>query len=371
MPQPSLAELENELKRDPRSRSFYDLAREYQKLGRFEEARSLCEKGLAVHPSQWQARILLAQIYITQGNLEEGRQMVEKVLLALHDSVPANHLAADIYNALGQRDKALRHYQIVELLEPGRTGVKEHLGELQPAPATAAPVPPPSEVPPPALEPVLQPLEEPARDLRSQPQAMEPEPQPPPPVPPDLEPLSPPAAEPIPALAEDSTESFTVDSKFPQEGSEELSSFAEILEPQADDGVADLMGQDMQLPGSEEEPLTAGTFDTGELPVPNEEEVPESAEATPFPRMSTFTLAELYEKQGYPEKAVEIYQRMLLQDPENAEVHGRIKALMHRIAGEVPEAPVVHQEDVEKALRQKRVMALQGWLRRVREDRHV
>lgn len=367
MPQPSLADLENELKRDPRSRRFYDLAREYQKQGRFEEARDLCEKGLAVHPSLWQARILVAQIYVTQGNLEEGRQMVEKVLLAIHDSVPANHLAADIYNALGQRDKALRHYQIVELLEPGRAGVKEHLAELQPPPAADRLSP--SSAPLPAPEPVLQSLDEPATELLSKPRAVEPEPpQAPPAVPLDLEPLSTPLPPVHPGLSE---ERFAVDSEFPQEESDEVSSFAEVLEPQAEEEAVDLMGSDVQFPGAEEEPFMGGAFETVEQTVPKDADVPESDQAPPFAGMSTFTLAELYEKQGYPEKAVEIFQRMLLQDPENVEVHGRIKALMHRIAGEAPEAPVVHQEDVEKALRQKRVMALQGWLRRVREDRHV
>ena len=369
MPQPSLADLENELKRDPRSRRFYDLAREYQKQGRFEEARDLCEKGLTFHPSQWQARILVAQIYVAQGNLEEGRQMVEKVLLAIHDSVPANHLAADIYNALGQRDKALRHYQIVELLEPGRAGVKGHLSELQPAPV-AAPPPPPAKVPP-DPEPIPQLQQEPARDLPQRPQVLEPEPVRPAPVPITMEPLPPAPAEPIPVPAEVLAVDLPTDPEFPQEVPGDVSSFAEVLDPQAEAEAVDLMGSDVQFPGAEEEPFMGGAFETVERTAPKDADAPDSAQAPPFAGMSTFTLAELYEKQGYPEKAVEIYQRMLLQDPENVEVHGRIKALMHRIAGEAPEAPVVHQEDVEKALRQKRVMALQGWLRRVREDRHV
>ena len=87
------------------------------------------------------------------------------------------------------------------------------------------------------------------------------------------------------------------------------------------------------------------------------------------PGLNTFTLAELYEKQGYPEKAVEIYQRMLLHQPDNPAIHGRIRDLMARMAGETPDAPAVHQEDVEKAMRHKRILILQGWLRRVREGR--
>lgn len=96
---------------------------------------------------------------------------------------------------------------------------------------------------------------------------------------------------------------------------------------------------------------------------------PESA-AVPA-GLNTVTLADLYERQGYPEKAIEIYQRILLQDPENRAVHDKIASLMLRMAGEVPEGPPVHQEDVERALRRKRVTVLQDWLRRVREGSHV
>ena len=67
MAPPTLAELEEELKRDPRSRRFFELAREYQRAGRLSEAMGLCEKGLATYPNHWQARLLLAQIYVTKG----------------------------------------------------------------------------------------------------------------------------------------------------------------------------------------------------------------------------------------------------------------------------------------------------------------
>jgi len=87
--------------------------------------------------------------------------------------------------------------------------------------------------------------------------------------------------------------------------------------------------------------------------------------------LSTLTLAELYERQGYPEKAIEVYQRVLLKDPDNRAARDKIMALMHRMAGEEPGMPAVGQEDVEKALRMKRVTALQDWLRRVREGSHV
>jgi hypothetical protein len=89
------------------------------------------------------------------------------------------------------------------------------------------------------------------------------------------------------------------------------------------------------------------------------------------PAFSTVTLAELYENQGYPEKAVEVYQRILLKDPENSSVREKVSQLLMRMAGEAPEGPAVRPEDIQKAMRQKRVMHLKNWLRRMRETRHV
>jgi len=97
----------------------------------------------------------------------------------------------------------------------------------------------------------------------------------------------------------------------------------------------------------------------------------EAALPGPGPAFNTVTLAQLYESQGYPEKAVEVYQRVLLKEPDNAEVRERIRALKRRMAGEAPEAPAVQEEDVRKAVRQRRIAVLQDWLTRVREASHV
>ena len=362
----ALAELEEELRQDPKSRRFFELAREYQKLGRIEAAQGLCEKGLASYPNHWQARLLLGQIYVTKGKLDDGRQMVEKVLLALHDSVPANHLAAEIYWAMGERDKALKHYQIVDLLQPGQAGVTERLAQLQ-APSEAIVVE--SEPLPPSVQ-EFEPLDNPPATVIP---VLEEEPVPLP------SPVFPPTPEELPALekalspslaeapAPGEPEAPWMESESPNsELDADTASFSSVLDP-----VDDLA-----------EPAPEMAADSPVELAPTRGESLEEVEEQPAfqdqaaivettPGLNTFTLAELYEKQGYPEKAVEIYQRMLLHQPDNPAIHGRIRDLMARMAGETPEAPAVHQEDVEKAMRHKRILVLQGWLRRVREGRHV
>lgn len=429
---PDLQELENELKKDPKLRRFYELAREYQKRGQLDEAALWCEKGLAVNPSQWQARILLAQVHLAKGRVLEARTQVEKVLLPLPDNVPANHLAADIYLNIGDAEKALRHYQVVELFDPGRAGVREKIQELTGAAAARPPEPEPlATEASPAEQPPIQALEaeeEPGYDVQTLEEAPEPVGAAPPEVPslpaevlvetaevtpPEFAVLQEEAAAEEPPVdlpqAENEAEATVLSLELPIEEAAEAP-----LPEQAEeawDVATDTFEQEiLQVPAGEtseesgrfntaelsqeaEESLleppeavtgepsapASGVSDTAVKELPETHEGPEEAfagedvapEVENAPAFSTITLAELYEGQGYPEKAVEVYQRILLKDPENAQIRERVSRLLMRMAGETPEGPAVRPEDVQKALRQKRVVHLRTWLRRVREARHV
>lgn len=385
---PTLAELESELSRDPKSRRFYELAREYQKQGRMDEAMALCERGLGLYPSQWQARILLAQLYIGKGRLEEARAMVERVLLPLPDNVPANHLAADIYRALGDSERALKHYRIVDLLDPGRAGVEERIAELSagPPPVPASPAPPSEEEPAPSAPvgpsagsvPAVQgtaEAPEPEADRSRPMEESSPSTPPPPPAVAEAPPAAEEAPEETPLGEEPFAESPLSSAEDGRGGSQERAEEEWLADTAAFD--RELLGQEET--GREEESLAqalTSAEETGPLQVSalfpeGEEEAPVPPAPSSEEGLSTATLAELYEHQGFPEKAVEIYQRILLRDPDNRAARDKIHALLQKMAGEAPEGPAVHQEDVERALRRKRVVLLQEWLRCVREGSHV
>lgn len=376
-----LSALEAELKRDPGSRRFAELAKEYQRLGRLDEARGLCEQGLSKHPNLWQARLLLSQIYLGQGRVDDARGSVEKILLALPDHVGANHLAADIYFALGDRARALKHYQVVALFEPGRPGVAEKIASLSAEPPLPA-APPPAEAAAPEAATAPLPAPEPM-----EPRAAEP----PPAVVPS--PAPPSAASSVIAhaeqvFAEEPVATLKMEAWPPE---------APAAEPETGGHAAHAAGgasgaSFKELTGLDESDLGGGLLDAGETvqeaaaaaPPDDEETQPEApvlagglpAAAVPpsaaaGEALNTTTLAELYARQGFPEKAVEIYQRVLLDDPERHDIQRKIQDLMHRISGEAPEFPEVRAEDVRRAVRHRRVQVLEGWLRRVREERHV
>lgn len=414
----ALAALEAELKRDPASRKFAELAREYQRLGRIEEAKVLCEQGLQRHPTLWQARLLLAQIQMAQGDLEGAGASVQKILLPLPDNVAANHLAGDIYAALGDRSRALRHYQVVDLFEPGRADVARHIAELTapepeaaPAPQAAPPPVPAAVDEPPQTMPLVEagPSEaapEPVEEAPAEPtlqQALESALGEEPPA--EVPVSAPPVEAPAPPVASLAVEDFAGTIRIPTWTNE-----AEVAgppEPEDVDQTAPsqvLVGEDLSFAdlGGEEEGLGESLLDAHEqtlleMPVaraaiaPAPAAPPPAAEepaaevgqasqglravpdltAADTPALSTTTLAELYSQQGFPEKAVEIYQRILLQDPDRPDIKRKVQELMQRISGEAPEIPEVQQEDVRRALRQRRVQVLEGWLRRVKEERHV
>jgi tetratricopeptide (TPR) repeat protein len=58
-------------------------------------------------------------------------------------------------------------------------------------------------------------------------------------------------------------------------------------------------------------------------------------EVPPSPLYSA-TLAEIFAKQGFQEKAIEIYRRLALQDPGRSDLAGRIRALEEQAGGTQP-----------------------------------
>ncbi|MEJ2420976.1 MAG: tetratricopeptide repeat protein [Acidobacteriota bacterium] len=369
-----LKALEEELRQNPDSRRFADLAREYQRAGRLEDARSVLEKGIDKYPNHWQGRMLLAQIYMAQGQLERASDMAEKILLAMPDHVGANHLAADVYYALDNRDLALKHYKIVAVLEPERQGVSSRVEELSKAleetgpaeiferDAEAADLL--SEQEPAGFDQAFQSVSPP---LEEEPESA-PEP--------DAEEVShraedagvhSPEAGPA-GLSEGSPgpreeEDYQASTDWDPSGAETVRLEATDLSIPSAGPAEALRGEDA---GQEERSLEeSGDVHEGFLGEP-EPEAPSKG-----PGMDTATLAELYASQGFPEKAIEVYQRILLADPERADIRERIQAHMKRLSGELPDSGDVAEEDVKKAIRQQRVQALESWLRKLKEEEHV
>jgi len=95
--------------------------------------------------------------------------------------------------------------------------------------------------------------------------------------------------------------------------------------------------------------------------------------------LTTPTLAELYVTQGFPEKAIEIYSRIVSADPQNLEAVNRLAELQQpKPVGDAAQAAVVAADlsstpvnlPVEGAADQQAAVAvLEGWLENIRRLR--
>lgn len=119
---------------------------------------------------------------------------------------------------------------------------------------------------------------------------------------------------------------------------------------------------------------------------PMEQEEPAEADAD---ELNTQTLAELYIKQGYTDKAIKVYQKLLLNDPNNTQIQQRLKdlspaeALMAsaardenvksrpKPANEPLVTPVVKTGGLPNVLeeRKRKISTLENWLSSIRRER--
>lgn len=385
----SLEELEAKIKANPYAREFFDLAASYQKLGRLEDAKKVCEKGLEKFPGNFQARLLLTRILIAEGKFKEAKQNVDKVLMVVPDNVSANYLAGDICFSLGDRPAALRYYKVVELFEPGRRDVVEKIAEIEKPTPAAPPEPPPAvveskipetEIPAPRVEAVEEEIptaihqEEAGETQAAAETSFHEEPQTPEENHTASEESSVEAEAFAPHTASEFVETAASGEDVDEIGSDTLDSLlaetpeADAPVPVNEDASEEFNGTenvpsppDEVLPGTEEE-----------VPVPEKavEPAEEKAEEEDASGLNTMTIAELYEKQGYPEKAVEVYQHILLKEPERKDIRLRIENLKDQMLGLTPEGDVIGH-DVKSALRRKRIEVLGTWLRKIKEEGNV
>ena len=141
----TIESLKDRIAHDPFSRAFLQLAEEYRKEGRFQEAIEVCLEGLQRHPTYHTARIALGRTYLEGGDLENAR----RAFVAVLELQPENHLAAkllaDIQKKLGDPVGAVATYRGILRYYPGDREVGALLDDLLrqagPPPAAAAALP--------------------------------------------------------------------------------------------------------------------------------------------------------------------------------------------------------------------------------------
>ena len=106
-----IEELRHRVDKDPASIAFAQLAEEYRRAGRYEEAIEACRSGLAVHPGYLSARVTLGRALLELNDLEAALGELEYVLKTAPENLAAIRGVAEIHHRRGALGEALGFYR--------------------------------------------------------------------------------------------------------------------------------------------------------------------------------------------------------------------------------------------------------------------
>jgi len=359
---------------------FAQLAEELRKEGELAEAIRVSRTGLSVHPNYPSARMTLGRALFDSGDLPAARAEFEAVLRGAPDNILASRFLAECLEAMGDLGSALLQYRALQRLAAGDRQIEAQIRGLEEKltpprrPAGGPPAAPPRPAAPPG-----------ARAPRPPSRGPHAPPAPPPAVVPAAGPppvaaiRSLPVAPGPPPVNTDRTalpleESFELEAPF--EASPRLSATdPSLLRPLPLDVTLDetIDETSLTLPGGSAPrvdappPVSSRQEAAGvergvpALPVaprpapavappsvprsapsvapdpPRATQAPAPPAPTPeTPALSSSTLAELYFRQGFLDKAIEVYQQLLQREPNNERGRARLGELRALPAPSVP-----------------------------------
>ncbi len=137
-----IEELRRRVQKDPASIAFAQLAEEYRRAGRLQEAVEICETGLARYPGYLSARVTLGRALLEIGQLDAAQAELKQVLQAAPENLAALRGLADIHHRRGELREALAHYRTALEFAPHDVELERLVesiqGQLEPATRTPA-----------------------------------------------------------------------------------------------------------------------------------------------------------------------------------------------------------------------------------------
>jgi tetratricopeptide (TPR) repeat protein len=127
---PRIDDLRRRVQKDPASIAFAQLAEEYRRAGRSQEAVDACRAGLTVHPGYLSARVTLGRALIELGRLDEAQHELETVLKGAPENLAAIRGLAEIHHRRGALTEALAYYRSALTLARNDPDLEETVKEL-------------------------------------------------------------------------------------------------------------------------------------------------------------------------------------------------------------------------------------------------
>ena len=341
-----IAKLAERISKDPKSKLFVPLAEEYKKAGDVERSIQVLMEGLKNNPGYVTARSFLGRLLFEKGDIAGAQREFEEVAKSIPDNLMAQHKLGDLYVLQDRPEDALKHYKTALSLNPGDEEIAALVSDIEAGRDVKARLLKPKQ---PAGE------KHPTKEEPSQAPPMGAQ------MKPHPSPIVAKQAEPIPvsvasAMELEEPEEVLVVEPLGFEGLDhEVSATGlpgrheeEILpepgkpaEKKSPAAEFDFLAEKEQGAGTaaEEEPAGAA-FNVAEpsqdkssafvdiveaslVETEAEVKIPETSpeKADDF---TTDTLAELYIAQGFYEKAIDIYQRMLNDNPDSQKLKDKL-----------------------------------------------
>ncbi len=335
-----ITKLTERIAKDPKSKLFVPLAEEYKKIGDIEMSIHVLTEGLKNNPGYVTARSFLGRLLMDKGDLAGAQKEFEEVIKAIPDNLLAQKKLGDIYALQGRTQDAIDRYRAVVGLSPKDQETSSLIADLEAGRDITGKI---SNMKPHAAAQPVPAAPEPAP--RTAPQDISAKPVPKTESTQTVKPMQASASPPAP-MQEEAEEVLTFELLTPEPGPGEQNkrdNAFDFLQETAPDAVGETP------PGLDVE-QTGGSFEESTDILAETQFGQEIAEGEPFPAadkentappdspnkpddFTTDTLAELYISQGFYEKAIDIYDRMLADNPGHQGLMDKL-ARLRALAGE-------------------------------------
>jgi len=108
-----ITKLTERVSKDPKSKLFVPLAEEYKKAGDLEMAIHVLTEGLKNNPGYVTARAILGRLLLERGDIAGSQKELEEVVKIIPDNLLAQRKLGDICVLQGKPAEALKHYKSV------------------------------------------------------------------------------------------------------------------------------------------------------------------------------------------------------------------------------------------------------------------
>jgi tetratricopeptide (TPR) repeat protein len=342
-----IAKLTERISKDPRSKLFVPLAEEYKKTGDMEMSIHVLREGLTHNPGYVTARSFLGKLLIEKGDLAGAQKEFEEVVKSIPDNLMAQRKLGDLYALQDRPADAVQHYKVVLTINPKDAETAMLIAETEAGrdikKYLARPKTPPPEEP--------RKKQDATQASSSAKTATQPTPAP------SKQPHAVPAAMTAASTEEEPEEVVMVEPLEPVEQAGAAPRAPQLVLPKEFDFLAEAAQEPAASPDEKhdhahtamvddpfglQEKTAAQVREEKAVDVPFDLNEPFATEETGVPAQDTLaaeepqlaaevaeevgkqaddfttdTLAELYISQGFFEKAVDIYERMLVDNPNS------------------------------------------------------